>query len=383
MSPGAGGGGGSTAAGGRGAAAALPVNTYLPESVARGVIRDVTAALALLHSTGIAHRDVKPENVQVVATIEPPGSHTGTGTGFSSVYGDLSGSASAIGLRGPLASVAESRDDSLMSTSRTSTDETSTGTGTGSSTSLSNDWWRSMTPSSIATLHPSRLRLRAVLLDLGFAHVTDAHWHWQQGGRGTAPSATGAGSGASLSGSSGLDASGSSASASAIDARVLRTLFGTKHAAAPELWLAADAATDAATGKTATPSSSSTSTPSASASASPLASLYSGVRVDAWGLGVVAYVCLMGQLPFDASGGAAELKENICAGRIRTTGSGTGSGSSSSGSADAGSGARWNQLSPQARDFVLRLLAVKPEERMTPTEALRHPWFNDGSSGGT
>jgi len=209
-------------------AAAAP--TALPEAMARSIVLDVAAALARLHALGIAHRDVKPENVQVVAVAPASG-------------------------KLPV--------------------------------------------------------VRAVLLDLGFACVAEAR--------------------------PGVAHADAIADASEL---TLRTLFGTKHAAAPEIWTAADAATerqrsarDATTPTSTTPSRSGAGSawslrsasarvappslppPTPGRSADSTAFRYTSA-VDAWGLGVVMYVALFGTLPFDDSGGTGELRSNIVAGRL-------------------------------------------------------------------
>lgn len=37
----------------------------------------------------------------------------------------------------------------------------------------------------------------------------------------------------------------------------------------------------------------------------------------------------------------------------------------------------WDCLSPEAKDLVQKLLIADPDKRMTPTEALAHPWFSE------
>lgn len=49
------------------AASSLPAGVVMCEASARLVLKDLATALALLHGLGIAHRDVKPENVQLFA----------------------------------------------------------------------------------------------------------------------------------------------------------------------------------------------------------------------------------------------------------------------------------------------------------------------------
>ena len=43
---------------------------------------------------------------------------------------------------------------------------------------------------------------------------------------------------------------------------------------------------------------------------------------------------------------------------------------------------QWKQISPAAKDLVTELLKENPEERITPSEALQHPWFSDENKDG-
>jgi serine/threonine protein kinase len=211
----------------------------LPESIAKGVIHDVALALARLHALGIAHRDVKPENVQLVV------------------------------------SRLQQTDDSGVTT--------------------------------------TRMTLRAVLIDLGFAFVNVVE--------------------------------DMSRSRMPLDAAMLRTLFGTRYAAAPEIWMAADAASEKRR--------SDATTDVAILDSNSAYSFF----VDSWGLGVVMYCALFGCLPFDDSGGVGELKANIMAGKWQL-------------SARAAS-----QVSSEAVDLMNGLFRVAPEDRLTPRQVLAHRWF--------
>ena len=35
----------------------------------------------------------------------------------------------------------------------------------------------------------------------------------------------------------------------------------------------------------------------------------------------------------------------------------------------------WDQISPQAKDFVQKLICVDPQQRLTASQALLHPWI--------
>eukprot|EP00897_Mesotaenium_endlicherianum_P007178 jgi/Mesen1/6489/ME000331S05607 len=81
-----------------------------------------------------------------------------------------------------------------------------------------------------------------------------------------------------------------------------------------------------------------------------------GPEVDMWSLGVVAYILLAGMPPF-----RHPTDEGIFA-AIRA------------GVYDTVSG-RWCQVSQDGKDFVRALLVQDPAARMTPAQALEHPWL--------
>ena len=38
-------------------------------------------------------------------------------------------------------------------------------------------------------------------------------------------------------------------------------------------------------------------------------------------------------------------------------------------------------MSPQGRDLILKLMAFRPQDRLSAAEALEHPWFKMASRG--
>jgi serine/threonine protein kinase len=87
-----------------------------------------------------------------------------------------------------------------------------------------------------------------------------------------------------------------------------------------------------------------------------------GKPVDLWSFGVIVYNLLSGDLPF-AGATTEKLVDAIGAGIV-------------SFGANPKTGVNcWSRVSPQAKDFIQKLLVVDPNRRLTAQEALRHPWI--------
>jgi serine/threonine protein kinase len=82
--------------------------------------------------------------------------------------------------------------------------------------------------------------------------------------------------------------------------------------------------------------------------------------VDMWAIGVIAYFMVVGKKPFGVSNNESALRRNIY-------------------NCDYQFPAGLN-LSTSVKDFISRLLALKPQDRMTVVEALDHPWIADPDS---
>ncbi|KAI9598959.1 kinase-like domain-containing protein [Syncephalis fuscata] len=81
--------------------------------------------------------------------------------------------------------------------------------------------------------------------------------------------------------------------------------------------------------------------------------------VDMWSCGVILYVCLSGQVPFNAMRSPPTLKEQIQQGLYNFD------------------GPAWAHISESAKDLIEWLLATNPEERATIDNALAHPWMQE------
>jgi len=83
-------------------------------------------------------------------------------------------------------------------------------------------------------------------------------------------------------------------------------------------------------------------------------------QCDLWSLGVVTFMLLVGFAPFPPSKGQLQ---QIRAGKIYW------------GEGREEYAARWAKVSPEAVDFVKRLLTVDPNERLSAQQAIFHPWL--------
>ncbi|POM73535.1 CAMKK protein kinase [Phytophthora palmivora] len=87
---------------------------------------------------------------------------------------------------------------------------------------------------------------------------------------------------------------------------------------------------------------------------------YDPFKVDIWAVGVVFFIFLFGRLPF-TSESTRELFDEIIRAEIILPG--------------PDESRRETPLSLKCQDLLLRLLEKDPEQRITITEALHHPWF--------
>jgi calcium-dependent protein kinase len=79
---------------------------------------------------------------------------------------------------------------------------------------------------------------------------------------------------------------------------------------------------------------------------------------DMWSLGVITYCLLCGYPPFNADTDAKLFRKiQKCEFEFYMP--------------------EWGSVSPESIDFIRKLLKLNPNERMSPEEALRHPWITE------
>ena len=84
-----------------------------------------------------------------------------------------------------------------------------------------------------------------------------------------------------------------------------------------------------------------------------------GKAIDLWSVGVVTYLMLRGRLPFDSKEKKALIEKTIEA-RLDLEGT------------------YWSKYTEYALDFLRRVLAKDPVQRLTVEQALMHPWIRMG-----
>lgn len=79
-------------------------------------------------------------------------------------------------------------------------------------------------------------------------------------------------------------------------------------------------------------------------------------KCDLWSFGVVMFILLFGHYPF--VGHKADKTAAIMRGKFGVKPH------------------AWERISPDARDFIQKLLAVNPDKRLSAPDALKHPWMS-------
>ena len=81
-----------------------------------------------------------------------------------------------------------------------------------------------------------------------------------------------------------------------------------------------------------------------------------GKECDMWSLGVLLYLLLSGEFPFDGDS-RPELFDKIQTTKFNFKNH------------------VWNNISDEAKDLISKLLIKNPKKRYTANQALNHPWF--------
>ncbi|CAG9326259.1 unnamed protein product [Blepharisma stoltei] len=79
-------------------------------------------------------------------------------------------------------------------------------------------------------------------------------------------------------------------------------------------------------------------------------------KCDLWSVGIIMYTMMSGDLPF-FSDTQSEIFRQILIGKYQMKDE------------------IWNNISPEARNLIQRLMCVDPAKRLSASEALAHPWF--------
>jgi len=100
-----------------------------------------------------------------------------------------------------------------------------------------------------------------------------------------------------------------------------------------------------------------------------------GITSDAWSVGVMAYILLTGQAPWDSD--REDMQDDVADSTRRSKDFASSSESCATAKVDVCD--EWERASNEARDFVMRLLRLDASKRMSISEALRHKWLRRAS----
>jgi len=87
--------------------------------------------------------------------------------------------------------------------------------------------------------------------------------------------------------------------------------------------------------------------------------------VDIWSIGVLSYLLISGNHPFDSKKSNENILNRIIAGKFKFE------------------GPIWEKVPKECKDFIKRCLVVDPKKRATVGDLLKHPWITQQAQGKT
>lgn len=81
-------------------------------------------------------------------------------------------------------------------------------------------------------------------------------------------------------------------------------------------------------------------------------------KCDIWSTGVILYILLCGYPPFNGQNDK-QIIENVLRGKFTLE------------------EPEWDEISPEAKDFVTKMLTFDPSDRISAEDALQHPWIKN------
>lgn len=87
---------------------------------------------------------------------------------------------------------------------------------------------------------------------------------------------------------------------------------------------------------------------------------------DIWSAGVIFFICLGGYPPFSEDWGDIPLNDQILKAYVEPR---------------MKDNVSWRDVSPVAKEFMMRMFVLDANQRMTAQQALNHPWFAEDQTG--
>jgi serine/threonine protein kinase len=87
--------------------------------------------------------------------------------------------------------------------------------------------------------------------------------------------------------------------------------------------------------------------------------------IDIWSIGILSYVLISGNHPFDSKKSNENILNRIIAGKFKFD------------------GPIWDKVPKDCKDFIKRCLVVDPKKRATIGDLMKHPWISAQKTSGT